>query len=308
MLKMGIPIVAIQHTLIKKGKDPNVINLEPDKPLSSQQQPKPKEAQMHSKFIGPKVARKRLHWTEIDESKLSENSFWNQAKINSSLQLVGIDFNEEEFASLFNAVLNETPLAPPNEEVSDERKPAPKQKVQLIDSRRRMNGELLLNRLKVNNAVLARQVDRMEFIDAEGYELQGLMQLLPTKNETLVLRNYLPPHDASQSEYDESIAKLGECEQYMAVMLGVDDVKNKFQAMVFRAEFDDLVEKIRDGTNILIHACDCVKKSERFCKLLLYALKLGNALNSDRSNKEVTAITIDSLLKFPEVSHNLLIV
>jgi hypothetical protein len=75
----------------------------------------------------------------------------------------------------------------------------------------------------------------------------------------------------------------------------VDDVKNKFQAMVFRAEFDDLVEKIRDGTNILIHACDCVKKSERFCKLLLYALKLGNALNSDGSNKEVTAITMFSV-------------
>jgi hypothetical protein len=308
MLKMGIPMGAVQHALINEGKDPNIINLDPDKPLSSQQQPKPKEVQMHTKFIGPKVARKRLHWTEIDESKLTENSFWNQANKKSSVQLVGLDFSKEEFASLFTSPLNETQLAPPNDEASDENKPAPKQKVELIDRRRRMNGEIRLNSLKVNNAVLARQVDKMELIDAEGYELQGLMQLLPTKNETLVLRNYLPPHDASQSEYDESIAKLGECEQYMAVMLGVDDAKNKFQAMVFRAEFDDLVEKIRDGTNILIEACDCVKNSERFWKLLLYALKLGNALNSDRSNQEVTAFTIDSLLKLPEVSRNLLIV
>jgi hypothetical protein len=136
-------------------------------------------------------------------------------------------------------------------------------------------------------------------MEAEGNELRGMMQLLPTKDEALALRSYLPPIDAPQSEIDESVAKLGECEQYMAVMLDVDDVKNKFQAMVFRAEFDHLMDSTRDGTNILVQACDSVQSSERFRKVLLYALKLGNALNSDQ---EVTAITLDSLLKLVEVS------
>jgi hypothetical protein len=78
----------------------------------------------------------------------------------------------------------------------------------------------------------------MEYVEAEGNELRGMMQLLPTKDESLALRSYLPPSDAPQSEIDESIAKLGECEQYMAVMLDVPDAQDKFQCMLFRAEFE----------------------------------------------------------------------
>jgi hypothetical protein len=170
-----------------------------------------------------------------------------------------------------------------------------------------MNGSILLKKFKVNYLELARQVDQMEVIAAEGNELRGMMQLLPTKDESLALRSYLPPVDAPQSEIDESIAKLGECEQYMAVMLDIEDVQNKFQAMVFRAEFDSIVESIRHGTNVFMKACESVKNSERFRKLLLYALKLGNALNTDGSTQEVTAITLDSLLKLAEVSLLLLL-
>jgi hypothetical protein len=44
MLKLGIPIGAVQNALKKEGKDPNVISLDPDKSLSSQQQSKAKAA------------------------------------------------------------------------------------------------------------------------------------------------------------------------------------------------------------------------------------------------------------------------
>lgn len=300
MLKMGIPPGAVQNALKKEGKDPNIINLDPEKSLASQQKPKAKAGQKPVQ-PKPKVARKRLHWNKIDESKLSENSFWNQAKDQSSLQLVGLDIDNEEFASLFTSPLNKKPVAPKKDAASDAKKPSSKQKVQLIDGRRRMNGSILLTKFKVDFKVLARQVDNMEYIEAEGNELRGMMQLLPTKDESLALRSYLPPPDAPQSEIEESIAKLGECEQYMAVMLDVPDAKDKFQAMLFRAEFENQADSIRDGTKMLTQACDSVKNSERFRKLLLYALKLGNALNTGGSNEAVTAITLDSLLKLAEV-------
>jgi hypothetical protein len=69
-----------------------------------------------------------------------------------------------------------------------------------------MNGSILLKKIKVNNTELARQVEKMEFIEAEGNELQGMMQLLPIKDKALALRSYLPPPDALQSEIDELIA------------------------------------------------------------------------------------------------------
>ena len=73
--------------------------------------------------------------------------------------------------------------------------------------------------------------------------------------------------------------------------------------MVFRAEFDHLFDSIQTGTKMLIQVCDSVRNSDRFRKVLLYALKLGNALNTDGSGEEVTAITLDSILKLVEVSH-----
>jgi hypothetical protein len=34
MLKMGIPLPAVKQSLQKEGKDPNIIDMDPDKPLS----------------------------------------------------------------------------------------------------------------------------------------------------------------------------------------------------------------------------------------------------------------------------------
>lgn len=232
-------------------------------------------------------------------SKLHEDSFWNQAGGLSSLQLKGLDIDNEEFASLFTSVGKPAGIKKDGA-AADSKKSSSKQKVQLIDGRRRMNGSILLTKFKVDYKVLARQVDNMEHIGAEGNQLRGMMQLLPTKDESLALRSYLPPHDAPQSEIDDSIDKLGECEQYMAIMFDVPDVKDKFQAMLFRAEYEMQAESIHDGTKTLIQACDSVKNSERFRKLLMYALKLGNALNTGGADEEVTAITLDSLLKLAE--------
>ena len=77
MLKMGIPLPAVKQALQKEGKDPSIIDMDPEKPFE-QQQSKPEEKKQPVKANnGPKVARKRLHWNKIDESKLNEKSFWN---------------------------------------------------------------------------------------------------------------------------------------------------------------------------------------------------------------------------------------
>ena len=34
MLKMGIPLPAVKQALVKEGKDPNIIDMDPDKPLT----------------------------------------------------------------------------------------------------------------------------------------------------------------------------------------------------------------------------------------------------------------------------------
>lgn len=160
MLKMGIPMGAVRQAIQKEGKDPNIIDLDPEKPLSQQHTKSKDASKPRSKPSASKVARKRLHWNKIDESKLVENSFWNQAKDQASLKLVGLDFDNEEFASLFTTPVNKA-AAPKKEVASDAKKASSKQKVQLIDGRRRMNGSILLTKFKVDYKALAKQVNHM---------------------------------------------------------------------------------------------------------------------------------------------------
>ncbi|EJK49528.1 hypothetical protein THAOC_31592 [Thalassiosira oceanica] len=128
MLKMGIPLGAVQNALKKEGKDPGIINMDPSKPLGEQQS-KSKDTKKPSKPKGPKVARKRLHWNKIDESKLHADSFWNQAK-EQDLQLVGLDFDNEEFANLFTSEVGKA--AAKKDAPADDKKKSRNQKVQLM--------------------------------------------------------------------------------------------------------------------------------------------------------------------------------
>jgi hypothetical protein len=36
MLKMGIPLPAVKQALVKEGKDPGIIDMDPDKPLTKE--------------------------------------------------------------------------------------------------------------------------------------------------------------------------------------------------------------------------------------------------------------------------------
>lgn len=289
MLKIGIPLPAVKQALIREGKDANIIDLDPKKPLSKQVlKSKTVSIKAAKKANPPNMMRKRLHWNKIDESKLKVQSFWSQVKNeSSSLQLAGLDIDNEEFSSLFLA-RNEAKnfLMSGRCYISETRNKLNHNEIEIIDKRRQMNGSIILTKFKVKCEVIARQVDNMEHFTTDGNKLRALMRLLPTKDESRRLRRHL-----------HAIDKLGKCEQYMAAMMDVQYATEKFQYIIFRTEFEGEIRSIEDNTMVFMDACNAVRKSVRFRKLLMYALKLGNALNGE----EASAITLDSLLKLGEV-------
>ncbi|KAL7532341.1 LOW QUALITY PROTEIN: hypothetical protein ACHAXR_005729 [Thalassiosira sp. AJA248-18] len=277
MLRIGLPCGAVQQALTKAGKDPSVLSMDPDKSYSSQI---------------PKLSRKRVYWQKIDESMLGHGSFWESSG-GSPTELRGLDVDNEQFQSLFTSPTASAKTLPAL-------KPQSKQKETLIDSQRGMIGSVLLAKLKVQYKTFSLQVENMEATELEGDQLRDLMKFLPQKDEVLAIQNYLPPHGASQAEINVSLSKLGECEQFMAAMLNVPRAEEKMQFMVIRAEFGSCVDNIERDLNLLNEGCDRVKRSARFKKLLQYALKLGNAMNTGSANEEAKAITIESLLKLAE--------
>lgn len=126
------------------------------------------------------------------------------------------------------------------------------------------------------------------------------MQLLPSKDESLAIRSYLPA--TSGLDKDSAISKLGECEKYMASMLEVENASGKLKCMLYQAQFKNLLEGLVKDLDSLREALACVRNSDRLKRLMLFAMRLGNTLNDASSEKDMSAITLDSLLKLQTVS------
>merc|ERR1711862_372009 len=72
MLKMGLPIGAVKNALVRDGKDPAVMDLDPEKSLKSQINGGSKKKKGKKSQPKKKVRRKKIYWTPIETSELDE--------------------------------------------------------------------------------------------------------------------------------------------------------------------------------------------------------------------------------------------
>lgn len=134
MLKMGVPLTAVQNSMVRDGVDPSLFKQDP---------------KGHKKKKDP-FRRTRLHWTPVDH--YSRDSIWYQINNDSEFQSIPID--EDEFQSLFQLKLQPASnVAPrPKENLNDGI-------VKVIDAKRANNGGIILASLRMNFEEIATAVD-----------------------------------------------------------------------------------------------------------------------------------------------------
>ena len=161
MLKMGLPIGAVTNALIRDGLDGSIMELDPEKSVAYQKAMstrKVKKKKTPSKAPKkPKVRRKKIFWSPIEESKIDDNSLWSMIK--GSFDFESLKIDQDEFESLFT---DSSDPAAKKQAVAD--KPAAskqKKSVQVIDAKRGMNGGIILARLKIEFSALAEMVNNM---------------------------------------------------------------------------------------------------------------------------------------------------
>ena len=155
MLKMGLPVGAVKNALQRDGKDPSIMDLDPEKSIASQRKKKGSKAPKKEKK--PKVRRKKIYWTAIDKSKVQKDSLWGQIRGMIGIEKLKIDTSE--FESLFTETLD--PSQKKKKKTSESKEAAPKKSVQVIEGKRGMNGGIILARLKMDFNELAEIVDHM---------------------------------------------------------------------------------------------------------------------------------------------------
>lgn len=229
----------------------------------------------------PEVQLKRANWSKIAAEDLSESSFWVKAKEERFE-------NKELFAKLTLTFSTQTKIKK-DQEGSEEKKNTQKKKVKelkVLDSKTSQNLSIFLgsNRMpyeEMKNVIL----EVNEKVLTENM-VQSLLKLLPEQEQLNTLTEL-------KDEYEE----LAESEQFGVVISSVKRLKPRLSSILFKLQFEEQVNNVKPDVVAVTAACEELRKSEGFAKLLEITLLLGNFMNAGSRNAKAFGFSISYLCK-----------
>ena len=306
MMKMGLPPGAVKNAVSRDGKDPSILDLDPEMSVAFQLAQK-KNGRVRGGIAGGaratvkkrrKVRRKKIYWTPIDASKLHEESLWSIVK--GSVTMETLKFDVTEFESLFTESTNPADKKTQAAKGGGDGKAKQKKSTQVIDGKRGMNGGIILARLKIKYEMIADMVDTMNAGEFDSTQLKALKEFLPTDDDRTNLVAYLKPGEDSEKAKDQVMSDLSECEKYMVAMMKVVNPVAKFDAMFFKFNFSGRMGELEQGIITVKKACDEVRSSERLRKMMAMILTLVNHINTGGDGTLADGFSLDALLKLNE--------
>ncbi|PON75160.1 Formin, FH2 domain containing protein [Parasponia andersonii] len=229
----------------------------------------------------PKPKLKPLHWDKVRASSDRE-MVWDQLR-SSSFKL-----NEEMIETLF--VVN-TPNSKPKETTPRSVLPMANTENRVLDPKKSQNIAISLRALNVTIEEVCEALLEGN-ADALGNELlESLLKMAPTKEEERKLKEYK----------DDSPVKLGPAERFLKAVLDVPFAFKRVDAMLYIANFETEVDYLRKSFETLEAACEELRNSRMFMKLLEAVLKTGNRMNVGTNRGEAHAFKLDTLLKLVDV-------
>ncbi|EPS61801.1 hypothetical protein M569_12988 [Genlisea aurea] len=228
----------------------------------------------------PKAKLKPFFWDKVLANP-DHSMVWHEIKAGS------FQFNEEMMESLFG-------YAPVDKAKNERRKDSsgsvnpPSHFIQIIDPKKSQNLAILLKALNVTSE---------EVCDAlrEGHELpaeliQTLLRMAPSTDEELKLRLY-----------DGDPSHLGLAETFLKVMVNIPFAFKRLEALLFVSNFQEEFPSIKESFETLEVACNELRNSRLFLKLLEAVLKTGNRMNDGTYRGGAQAFKLDTLLKLSDV-------
>lgn len=282
---------AVKNSLIRDGLDPGIMDFDHDKSVASQLDAKNKSVlkgfKMNKK---PKIRRKKVYWTQIDAK---EGTVWQAVK-NSKMVF---DIDIDEFEALFTQAVDADKEKEKKEKEST--KFCKKMSVKVIDSKRGMNGDIILRKVKLSPIEVATLIENMDVGSLDAVELKSLYEFMPTDEEMKALTSYLE----SSKDKEEEISYMTPCEQYMVAMKDLKDSDKKFQCIIFLSDFGNKLKELKWDVDHLKAACEQLKSSTRFRSLLKMILILVNKINTgDEGGAIADGFTLETLAKLNEVN------
>lgn len=227
---------------------------------------------------------KRLNWDTIVPQKLSEKSIWVKEE------------DEEKMTTpdILNGLVQEFSSKPATKKPGDDidkggRGTLRKAKsLKILDSKSAQNISILLGgSLKhLSYEDVKRAILHCDFTSLSDSILEQLIVYLPSPDQMKKLQEF-------KDKYDE----LTEAEQFAYTLSEVKKLLPRLKSMSFKQRMPEMVQDIKPDIVTGTAACEEVKQSKKFVKILKLILSIGNYMNSGSRLGKAFAYELRSLPK-----------
>uniref|UniRef100_A0A7N6BQI0 Diaphanous-related formin 3 n=1 Tax=Anabas testudineus TaxID=64144 RepID=A0A7N6BQI0_ANATE len=221
------------------------------------------------------TAVKRFNWSKIRPQEMSESCFWVLA-------------DEDQYAK--PELLTRVALTFEEEDLEDKKSIKKRIKeLKVLDPKIAQNLSIFLGSFRMPYQEIRRMILEVDEEQLTEPMIQNLVKHLPEQEQLNALAKY-------ENEY----ANLSEPEQFGVVMSSVKRLRPRLSHILFRLQFEEQVNNLRPDILAVNAACDEVRKSRSFGRLLELVLLLGNYMNAGSRNAQSYGFDLSSLCKLKD--------
>ncbi|MBN3313860.1 DIAP3 protein, partial [Atractosteus spatula] len=235
------------------------------------------------KEFKPDVSMKRLNWSKIRPQEMSEDCFWimvNEEK-----------YENPELLTKLVHTFGSQKHAKKEEEELEENKAIKKRikELKVLDPKIAQNLSIFLGSFRMPYEEIKQMILEVDEEQLTEPMIQNLVKHLPEQEQLNALAKF-------KKEY----ANLSEPEQFGVVMSGVKRLRPRLNAILFKLQFEEQVNNIKPGIMAVNAACEEIRKSKSFKKLLELVLLMGNYMNAGSRNARSYGFDLSSLCKLKD--------
>ncbi|TDH16931.1 hypothetical protein EPR50_G00003180 [Perca flavescens] len=235
------------------------------------------------KDFKPETSMKRLNWSKIRPQEMSDGCFWVRADENQ--------YAKPELLCRVALTFCSQRTAKKEEEDLEDKKSIKKRikELKVLDPKIAQNLSIFLGSFRMPYQEIRRMIVEVDEEQLTEPMIQNLVKHLPEQEQLNTLAKY-------KNEY----ANLSEPEQFGVVMSSVKRLRPRLSHILFRLQFEEQVNNLRPDILAVNAACDEVRKSRSFGRLLELVLLLGNYMNAGSRNAQSYGFDLSSLCKLKD--------
>ncbi|XP_030836486.1 protein diaphanous homolog 2 isoform X3 [Strongylocentrotus purpuratus] len=237
------------------------------------------------KKYNPQAPMKRANWSKIQPRTLGKHSLWVNAK-EDKLEKTEV---LEQLAALFASKPGKKLGGGGGIEADVDGKTETKKKVKelkVLSAKEAQNLSIWLGSMRIPHEEIKRRILEID----EEHLNEGLVQSL--------LKNMPEPETLKQVyALKDEFNDMNEAEQFCVQVGSIKGLQKRLQAILFKMKFPELITDIKPEIATVTKACEELKHSKSFNKLLELILLFGNYMNSGSRNAGSLGFDLNFLTK-----------